>query len=89
MAHSNAAVLTRVERYGMGLVQPVRGLEALLFVMGSSATQPLSQVSRAAQPGQIHVHGWAALLLHACCQPPAYPVCPTSSAADHCQPIPV
>lgn len=60
MAHSNVTVLTRVERSGMGLVQPVRGLQALLSVMGSSATQPLSQVSCAAQPGQTHVHGWVA-----------------------------
>ncbi len=44
MAHGNAAVLTRVERSGMGLVQPVRGLEALLAVLGSSATQPMPQV---------------------------------------------
>lgn len=57
MAHGNAAVLTRVERSGMGLVLPTKGLEALLAVLGSRPTQHLGQV-RSRLPSKARtVHG--------------------------------
>lgn len=46
MAHRNAAVLTRVGRSGMGLVQPVGGLEALQAVLAESTHGQWAQVIR-------------------------------------------
>ena len=44
MAHGNAMVLARVERSGLGVVQPARGLAALQAVLGGSASAQLVQV---------------------------------------------
>ena len=44
MAHGNTAVLTRVERSGMGLVRPTQGLEALGAVLSGGTSPPLAQV---------------------------------------------
>ena len=57
MAHGNAAVLTRVERSGMGLVLPAKGLEALLTVLDSLPTQRLGQVRSRRQSKARTVHG--------------------------------
>lgn len=46
MAQRNAAVLARVGRSGMGLVQPADGLEALQSVLASSSTGQWAQVHR-------------------------------------------
>ena len=43
MAHGNAAVLARVERSGMGVVVPTRGLAALQSVLAGSASAQLVQ----------------------------------------------
>ena len=45
MAHGNAAVLARVEKAGLGVVAPPRGLAALQAVLSGSATAQLVLVS--------------------------------------------
>lgn len=44
MAHQNAAVLSRVEKSGLGLVQPRRGLAALGGVLGQAVAGGMVQV---------------------------------------------
>ena len=44
MAHGNTAVLARVEKSGLGVVAPPRGLAALQAVLSGSASAQLVQV---------------------------------------------
>ena len=45
MAHANAALLARIEKSGLGLVVPHRGLEALQEVLSGAGAGSLVQVS--------------------------------------------
>lgn len=45
MAHQNAAVLSRVEKSGLGLVHPKKGLAALECILGQAVIGNMAQVS--------------------------------------------
>lgn len=57
MAHSNAMVLMRVDKAGLGVVMPMHGLTVLQSVLEGSAVSQLAEVKQFHLPPAEHENG--------------------------------